>query len=194
MFLLILGLVLFLGLHSLRIVAPGVRQSLVERLGEGPWKIVHSLASIASLCLLIYGFAVARATTPVVWDPPVWTRHIALLLMIPAMICLVASLMPAGRIKEKVKFPLIVATKTWALAHLIANGELSSILLFGSFLVWLVVLRISLKRRIAAGTTVLPVFVSGRYDLIAIVGGLGLWTWMIFGLHEWLIGVPPLVF
>lgn len=194
MLLLILGLILFLGLHSLRIVAPAARQSLVERLGEGPWKIVHSLASIASLCLLIYGFGVARATTPVVWYPPVWTRHIALLLMIPAMICLIASLMPAGRIKEKVKFPLIVAVKIWALAHLIANGELSSILLFGSFLVWLVVLRISLKRRIAAGTTVLPVFVSGRYDLIAIAAGLALWVWMIFGLHEWLIGVAPLVF
>lgn len=194
MLLLILGLILFLGLHSLRIVAPAARQSLVERLGEGPWKIVHSLASIASLCLLIYGFGVARATTPVVWYPPVWTRHIALLLMVPAMICLIASLMPAGRIKEKVKFPLIVAVKIWALAHLIANGELSSILLFGSFLVWLVVLRISLKRRIAAGTTVLPVFVSGRYDLIAIAAGLALWVWMIFGLHEWLIGVAPLVF
>lgn len=194
MLLLIAGLILFLGFHSLRIVAPGVRPGLIERLGENGWRVLYSAASLATLAVLVWGFAEARTEAPVLWYPPVWTRHIALTLMLPAMICLVASALPTGHIRQKLKFPLTVAVKIWALAHLIANGELSSILLFTAFLGWAVALRIALKKAVARGELAYPVFVSARYDVIAIIAGIALWVWMIFGLHEWLIGVPPLVF
>ncbi|MCX8996636.1 NnrU family protein [Rhizobiaceae bacterium BDR2-2] len=194
MILLVVGLLLFLCLHSARVVAPQARSGIIARIGEGGWKGLYSLLSLGFLVLVIYGFAVARADTPVLWYPPVWTQHIALVLMLPAMICLAASFLPAGHIKARAKFPLVLSVKIWALAHLIANGELSSILLFATFLAWGVVLRISLKRRAAEGEVTLPVFVSGRYDAIAVVAGLALWGWMILGLHEWLIGVAPLVF
>lgn len=194
MLLLVIGLVLFLCLHLARAVAPELRGRIVARIGEGPWKGLFSLFSILFFVLLIYGFGVARADTPVLWYPPVWTRHLALTLMLPGMICLAASFLPAGHIKTKAKFPLVLSVKIWAFAHLLANGELSSILLFGAFLAWGVVLRISLKRRAARGEVALPVFASARNDLFAAVIGLGLWAWMIFGLHEWLIGVPILVF
>lgn len=113
-------------------------------------------------------------------------------LMLPAMICLIASLIPAGHIATRTKHPLILAVKIWALAHLLANGETSSILLFASFLARGVVMRISLKRRERAGEKVVRPFVSGRYDLVAIVGGIVLWGAFILKLHEWLIGVQPI--
>lgn len=194
MSLLIVGLVLFIGIHSIRILAPATRLSLIERFGASGWRVAYSAASLLSLAFLIFGFGAARLDTPVLWYPPVWTRHLAATLMIPAVICLVASALPAGRIREKLKFPLTVAVKIWALAHLIANGELSSILLFAAFMVWAVVLRIALKKAVARGEVALPVFISTRYDVVAVVAGLCLWAWLVFGLHEWLIGVPPIVF
>lgn len=194
MLLLIAGLVLFIGFHSIRLVAPGLRTAMIERFGMTGWKAVHSLISLLMLVLLIYGFGVARSDTPVLWYPPVWTRHIALTLMIFATICLFAAAFPAGYIRTRTRFPLIVAVKIWAFAHLVANGELSSILLFAAFLAWAVVLRIGLGRAVRRGELAYPVFVSARYDIMAVVLGLALWAAMIFGLHEWLIGVPPLVF
>lgn len=194
MTLLVIGLALFIGFHSIRIVSPAGRLALIERFGDKGWKALHSIVSLVALVLLVYGFGEARSDTPVLWYPPIWTRHIALTLMIPAVICLVASALPAGWIRTKTKFPLVLAVKIWALAHLIANGELSSILLFATFLAWGVVLRIALKRAVARGEVTYPVFVSARYDVISIIVGLALWAAMILGLHEWLIGVPPLVF
>ena len=193
MLFLALCLALFLLTHLLKVAAPQFRARMIASMGEGPFKGVYSLVSLITLGLVIYAFGEARQETGMVWYPPVWTSHLAVTLMLPAMICLVASLIPAGYIAVKTKHPLILSVKIWALAHLLANGERSSILLFASFLAWGVVMRISLKRRERAGEKVVRDFVSGRYDLVAIVGGIVLWGAFILKLHEWLIGVQPIV-
>ncbi|MFK3780049.1 NnrU family protein [Agrobacterium sp. NPDC089420] len=192
MIFLALCLALFLLTHLLKVVAPQFRARMIATMGEGPFKGVYSLVSLITFGLVIYAFGEARQETGMVWYPPVWTSHIAVTLMLPAMICLVASLIPAGHIAVKTKHPLILSVKIWALAHLLANGETASILLFASFLAWGVVMRISLKRRERAGEKVVRDFVSGRYDLAATVGGIVLWGAFILKLHEWLIGVQPI--
>ncbi|WP_421359439.1 NnrU family protein [Agrobacterium rosae] len=192
MLLLILSLLFFLGTHSLRIVAPDFRNRMIARMGEGPWKGVYSLVSVIAIAFVVYAFDQARQVTGILYSPPIWTSHIALTLMLIAMICLVASLLPAGHIATKTKHPLILAVKIWALAHLLANGETSSVLLFVSVLAWGVVMRISLKRRQRAGEVVTRPFVSARYDIVAVVLGIVLWAAFIWKLHEWLIGVQPL--
>ena len=149
-------------------------------------------ASLAS-GLIIYGFGEARAVTGMLYDPPVFLKHIALLLMLLAFICLAAGFLPAGRIAVAVKHPQILSIKIWALAHLLANGETPSVLLFGSFLAWAVILRISLKRRQRAGEKVLPVFRSASNDLLAVAIGVVVYGLFVWKLHEWLIGVAPIV-
>jgi uncharacterized membrane protein len=193
MTLLILGTILFLGIHLVRVVAPGFRQSMIASIGESGWKIGYSIASIVTLILLIYGFGQARQVTGVLYTPPVWMAHITLLLMLLAMICLVASLLPAGHIAVKTKHPMVLSVKIWAFAHLLANGETSSVLLFAAFLAWGVILRIALKRRERAGALTLRPFVSATYDLYAVVIGIVVWVLFIWKVHEWLIGVSPLV-
>jgi uncharacterized membrane protein len=192
MLLLVLCLCLFFATHVVRIVAPGFRDAAMARLGAGAWKGLYSVASVITLVLVIYAFGQARQITGMLYYPPVWMSHIALTLMLIAMICLVASLLPPGRIATKTKHPLVLSVKIWALSHLLANGETSSVILFAAFLAWGVVMRIALKRRERAGLLVRPAFVSARYDLIAVVGGVALWAAFIFKLHEWLIGVQPL--
>ncbi|SCB10312.1 NnrU family protein [Rhizobium hainanense] len=192
MALLILGIVLFLGLHLIRVVAPGLRTSLIASLGEGGWKIAYSIASIIALIVLIYGFGQARDMTPI-WSPPFWMSHITILLMLFAMICLIASLLPAGHIAVKTKHPMVLSVKIWALAHLLSNGDGAAILLFAAFLAWGVILRISLKRRERAGEMTLRPFVSAKYDLYAVVIGVIVWALIIWKLHAWIIGVSPLV-
>ena len=193
MSLLILGIVIFLGVHLVRVVAPGLRTAIIERQGKGTWMGLYSVLSLIGLCLIVYGFGEARATTGMLYIPPVFLKHISLLLMAFAMICLVVGFLPAGRIAVALKHPQILAVKIWALAHLLANGETSSVLLFGSFLAWAVILRISLKRRERAGEKVLPVFRSGSSDMVAVVLGLVIYGAFIWKLHEWLIGVAPIV-
>ncbi|MBB4572094.1 NnrU family protein [Rhizobium lentis] len=193
MALLIVGIILFLGVHLVRVVAPGLRRSMIASFGERGWRAGYSIASILTLILLIYGFGQARQVTGVLYNPPVWTAHIAITLMVIAMICLVASLLPAGHIATKTKHPMVLSVKIWALAHLLANGETSSVLLFAAFLAWGVILRISLKRRERAGEITLRPFVSAKYDLYAVVIGIVAWALIIWKLHEWLIGVSPLV-
>jgi uncharacterized membrane protein len=192
MLLLVLCLCLFFATHLVRIVAPGFRDAAIARLGAGAWKGLYSVASIVTLVLVIYAFGQARQVTGMLYYPPIWMSHIALTLMLIAMICLVASLLPPGHIATKTKHPLVLSVKIWALSHLLANGETSSVILFVSFLAWGVVMRIALKRRERAGLLVRPAFVSARYDLVAVVGGVALWAAFIFKLHEWLIGVQPL--
>ncbi|MBB3541007.1 MULTISPECIES: NnrU family protein [unclassified Rhizobium] len=192
MALLIVGIIIFLGLHLIRVIAPGLRQSMIDRLGENGWKGVYSVLSILSLILLIYGFGQARQVTGVLYTPPVWMAHIAVTLMLIALICLVASLLPAGRIAVKTKHPMVLSVKIWAFAHLLANGETSSVLLFAAFLAWGVILRIALKRRERAGELTLRPFVSGKYDLYAVVIGVVVWALITFKLHELLIGVAPI--
>jgi len=192
MTLLIIGIVLFLGVHLVRVVAPDFRRSMIARLGEKGWRAAYSIASIATLVLLIYGFGRARQVTGMLYYPPVWMAHISIALMLIAMICFVASLLPAGHIKTKTKHPMVLSVKIWALAHLLANGETSSVLLFAAFLAWGVIMRISLKRRQQRGEITLPTFVSAKYDLYAVIIGAVVWALIIWRVHEWLIGVAPL--
>lgn len=190
MTILLLGIVLFIGTHMIRVVAPGFRSLMVARFGENGWKGVHSVASIVSLVVLIYGWRQAPVVD--IWFPPAGMAHLTVTLMLIASICLVAGLLPAGHIATKTKHPMVLSVKIWALSHLLANGDLASILLFGSFLAWGVIVRIALKRRQRAGALVARPFVSAKYDLMAVVGGAVLWALFIFKLHTLLIGVAPL--
>ena len=191
MLILVLGLVIFLGTHAFT-MARERRAALVARLGEVPYKLLYSGLSLLGLILIGNGFGQYRAAGMIdLWYPPVWTRHLALTLNILAFICLVAAYVP-GRIKRALKHPMLAAVKIWALAHLIANGDLGSILLFGSILAWAVMARISAKRRRDevrdhAGPAVEPAGL--RNDVIAVVAGIAVWFAFARWLHPWWIGV-----
>lgn len=188
MTLLILGLIVFIGTHLIA-TARGFRAEFVLRMGEGAYKALFSVVSLIGVVMIAKGFGDYRQAGYIqVWDPPVWTRHLALLLMWPAMICLVAAYVP-GEIKRRLKHPMLVAVKIWAFAHLLANGDLGSILLFGSFLAWGVLARIQAKRREAVEGA--PVR-SGpaRNDVVALIIGLAVYVFMVGWGHSWLIGVP----
>ncbi|WP_027991803.1 NnrU family protein [Sinorhizobium meliloti] len=193
MAILVLGIIIFLGMHLVRVVAPGFRAGIIDSRGKGTWMGLYTIVSLVGLCLIIYGFGQARGETGMLYDPPTFLRHIALLLMLVAFIVLAAGFLPAGRIAVALKHPQVLSIKIWALAHLLANGETSSVLLFGSFLAWAVILRISLKRRERAGEKVLPVFKSARNDVLAVVIGLVAFVLFVWKLHELLIGVQPVV-
>jgi len=188
MTLLIVGIIVFLGLHLLPTV-PDLRAKFAGSLGETGYKALFSLLSVAGFVLLVYGFA--KAPIVQVWSPPSWTRFVAIVLMLPAFIFLVAAYVP-GRIKAKLKHPFLVAIKTWALAHLIANGDLASIILFGSFLAYAVFDRITLKRREATGLITVPATGPPRNDLISVVLGAVLYVVFLVWLHPLLIGTAPL--
>ncbi|MDX0520532.1 NnrU family protein [Sinorhizobium medicae] len=193
MAILLLGIIIFLGMHLIRVVAPGFRAGIIESRGKGTWMGLYTIVSLVGVCLIIYGFGQARGETGMLYNPPAFLRHIALLLMLIAFIVLAAGFLPAGRIAVALKHPQVLSIKIWALAHLLANGETSSVLLFGSFLAWAVILRISLKRRERAGEKVLPVFKSGRNDVLAVLTGLAAYVLFVWKLHELVIGVPPVV-
>ena len=186
--LLIIGIIVFLGIHTLPTI-PGLRDRLIGRFGENGYKAFFSLLSIAGFVLLVWGFA--RAPVIQVWTPPDWTRWVAIVLMLPAFIFLVAAYVP-GEIKAKLKHPFLVAIKTWALAHLIANGDLASIVLFGSFLAYAVYDRITLKRRQPTSLIGVPGTGGPRNDVIAIVLGVVLYVLFLVWLHPLLIGTAPL--
>lgn len=185
---LIVGLILFLGVHSLSIVNEPLRNRLQASLGEGAFKGLYSLASLVGLVLIIWGYGAARLDPTIIYMPPGWLRHLAMLLLIPVFPLLFATYFP-GRIKAKLGHPMLVAVKLWALAHLLANGMLHDLLLFGSFLVWAVVDRISLKRRTLRPTAALPA--SKANDAIAVVGGLVVYVVIVLWAHQWLFGVAP---
>ena len=189
---LIIGIVLFLGIHSLRVAAPHYRRDFIARHGKGAWMGLYSVLSLIGFVLLVWGYGEARQVAPVLYAPPLWMSHIVLLLMIPTMIFLVASLVPAGRIKAAVKHPMLLAVKIWAFAHLMANGDLASLILFLSFLGWAVLVRISEKRRLKAGETRLPVAGPARNDVIEVAAGLVLYQLFVWKMHLWLIGVAPI--
>lgn len=192
MILLVISILLFLVTHSVRIFAPGWRQGMIDRMGVNAWRGVYSVLSIATLVLLIYAFAQSRYETPVLYVPPIFMTHITLTLMLIAMILVMAGLLPAGKIVVWSKHPMVLAVKIWAFAHLLSNGELNSVLLFGGFLIWGVLVRISYKRRQQAGEVVVRPFVSVKYDFIAVIGGALLYAVILLYLHELLIGVSPL--
>ncbi|MEO8081383.1 MAG: NnrU family protein [Caldimonas sp.] len=185
------GLVLFLGIHSVSIVAPTWRMRQVARLGEGAWKGLYSLAAAVGLGLLIVGYGMARQAPVVLYSPPAALRHVALLVMLPVFPLLFAAYLP-GRISAAARHPFLLALKFWATAHLLANGTLVDVLLFGGFLAWAVVDRISVKRRPAAETHEAPAAPAGpANDFIAVVGGLVVYAVFILWAHRWLIGVSP---
>jgi uncharacterized membrane protein len=184
----ILGLALFFCIHSLTIQRK-LRADVIGATGEGGYKIGYSLVSFAGLGLIIWGFAKYRATGWIdVWYPPVAFRHITVALMLPAVIMVVASYI-RGRIYTTLKHPMLTGIKLWAASHLLANGDLGSIILFGSFLAWAVFDRISLKSRTDAGGPPIPVGGPGN-DLIAIAVGLVAYLALAFAFHPVVIGVP----
>ena len=186
--LLILGLALFLGVHVLT-TQRGVRTSLVAGLGEGGYKVAYSVIAIIGVVLAAKGFSVYRATEWVdVWHPPKAMRHLTLALMLPAVILVVASYI-RGRIFTKLKHPMLAGVKLWAFAHLLANGDLGSIILFGSVLAWAVYDRISLKHRTDSGGPPIPVGGIGN-DVIAVAVGIVAYLALAFSFHPLVIGVP----
>jgi len=189
---LVSGLVLFLGMHSISIVSPGGRNALVRRLGEGPWKGLYTLVSLAGFVLIVAGYSAARLDPVVLYTPPTAMRHVNALLMLPVFVLLLAAYLP-GRIQRAAKHPMLLATKLWALAHLLANGTAADVLLFGGFLAWAVADRISVKRRAAAGLMrSLPLGPpKTANDIIAVVGGLGLYVLFVVWAHGFLFGVRP---
>ena len=189
MTLLIVGLVLFLGIHSTAIVAPGWRDRMVEKLGEGPWKGLYSIVSFLGLGLIIYGWSQARLSPTLVWLPPVGMRHAVLLFMLPVFPLLAASYLP-GRIRNAAGgHPMLLSAKFWAFSHLLANGYLHEMVTFGAFLAWAVADRISLKRR--KGPMPKPAPDGMRNDLIAAGVGLALYAVTVVWAHQWLFGVAP---
>jgi uncharacterized membrane protein len=186
---LVIGLVLFLGVHSVAIVASGWRDRMLARLGEGPWKGLYAVISIAGFVLLIFGYGVAREQAVALYSPPVWTRHVAALLMLPVFPLLFAAYFP-GRIKAALTHPMLIAVILWALAHLMANGTLADVLLFGGFLAWAVADRLSFAYRPPRAIRTVPP--SKVNDLTAIVLGLALYAVFALWLHTKLFGVPPL--
>jgi uncharacterized membrane protein len=190
MTMLVLGLILFLGVHSTRIFADGWRTATIGKLGEKPWKGVYSVVSLATFVLLVMGFGRARQNPMLLWTPPVAMRHVAAALLVIAFILFVAAYVPRNWFKAKLHHPQFLSVKVWALAHLLANGMLVDVLLFGGFLVWAVLGYTAARRRDrAAGTVYAPPTVKGT--VIAIVAGLVAWAVFTFGLHGWLIGVKP---
>jgi uncharacterized membrane protein len=187
MTLLLAGLILFLGIHSLVIFAPGMRERLVGSLGHNGWRALHSLFSLAGLALIFVGYGEARHQPVVLYSPPFWMRHVTFTLMLPVFPLILAAYFP-GRIRVALKHPMLVAVKVWALAHLLANGTLADVLLFGGFLAWAVANRISLKRR--APTLNISSPPRALNDVIAVLLGLALYVATLLWLHRMLIGMP----
>ena len=190
MTLLILGLIVFLGVHSVRIFADGWRTRMRERLGENAWKGLVSVLSITGFVAIVYGYGQTRLDVTMLWLPPIWTRHLAALLTIPAFILLVAAYFPGNMIKAKLHHPMVLGVKVWALAHLLSNGMLADLLLFGGFLAWSVASFAAARRRDKAAGTVYP---PGRVGptIAVVVVGLAAWAGFALWAHAAWIGVRP---
>ncbi|MCH9808586.1 MAG: NnrU family protein [Alphaproteobacteria bacterium] len=190
MMMLVVGLVVFFTIHLIP-TTPALRSGLVERYGEGAYKIAFSVASLIAFVVIVIGYHKMQLTlgskNPVLFEAPTWSRHLAMVLMIPAFIFLVAAYVPS-RIKAALKHPMLVAVKIWALAHLLANGDAASLVLFSSFLAFAVYDRISLKKRGEAGGVAGDTPVMN--DIIVVVAGLALYAAMVSFGHQYLIGVP----
>ena len=187
---LILGLILFLGAHSVRIFADGWRSAQIARRGAGPWKGLYTLVSLLGFGLIVWGYGLARQQPVALWTPPLWARHLAALLMLFSFILLVAAYVPRNGIKSWLHHPMVLSVKVWALAHLLANHTLADLLLFGSFLVWAVLDFRSARQRDRAAATVYPHgTVTGT--LITVIVGVLAWALFAFWAHAWLFGVRP---
>ena len=188
---LVLGLVLFLGVHSVRIVADGWRTQTMARLGAGAWKGLYSLASAAGLVLIVWGYGLARQQPVALWLPPVGMRHAAALLTLIAFILLVAAYVPRNAIKARLHHPMVLGVKVWALAHLISNGNLADVVLFGAFLLWAVLDFRAARQRDRAQATVYASGTAAGTVATLVVGAVA-WAAFAFWAHAMLIGVAPL--
>jgi uncharacterized membrane protein len=184
------GIIIFLGSHSVRIFADPWRTRMVHRLGEKTWKRLYSLISVFGFILLVIGYAQARPNSIIIWQPPVFLMHIAVLLNLFTFILLASSAPNNNAIRLKLKHPMILGVKVWALAHLLANGALIDLILFGTFLIWAVLDFRSARNRPS------PIektqVISLKATVIAIVAGITVWLAFLLGLHQWLIGVSPI--
>lgn len=191
MLVLVLGLVLFLGIHSTRIFADGWRTGMVAKLGPLPWKGLYSAASILSFIIIVFGFRMARRETLVLYATPPWMTHVTALLMVLAMILFVAAYIPRNWFKAKFHHPMVLSVKTWAVSHLLTNGEAANVVLMGSFLIWAAFSFRAARQRDRANNTVYP---PGNAVGTSITVAAGLVAWSVFALllHGPLIGVRPL--
>ena len=191
MTMLILGLILFLGVHSTRIFADGWRTTMIAKLGPLPWKGLYTVASIVGFAVMVWGFGQARQGSLVLWTSPAWMRHVTALLMVGAFILFVAAYVPRNGFKARLHHPMVLSVKVWALAHLLAAGRLADVVLFGAFLAWAALsFRAARQRDRAAGTVYPPGTVAGG----AITVVVGVVAALVFAmvLHAPLIGVRPL--
>ncbi len=190
MMLLIAGLILFLGVHSTRVFANDWRTALIAKRGEGTWKGTYTVLSLAGFVMLVYGYGLARQSPVVLWTPPVAMRHVAALLTLVSFVMLAAAYVPRNSIKAKLRHPMVLGTKVWAFAHLLANGNLADVLLFGAFLVWAVLNFRAARQRDRAQGIVYP---AGTASGTAITVAAGVVAWLVFALwlHGLLIGVRP---
>ena len=195
---LILGLILFLGAHSVRILADGWRDQTIEAYGEKAFKGVYALVSILGFYLLVVGYGEARLQTVALWNPPIFTKHISMLLMLLSSILLVATYIPRNHFKMRLGHPMVLSVKVWALSHLLANGNLADLVLFGSFLIWAVLNFRSARARDRAqvqnpdAMEDVPLKPNLFATLIALFGGMALWALITFVLHVKLVGVAPM--
>jgi uncharacterized membrane protein len=187
---LISGLILFLGIHSTCIVADGFRTRSIARIGFLPWKGIYALVSLAGFVLLVWGYGESRYASAVLYNPPLFTRHIAGLLMLISLVLVAAAYVPRNHIKAALGHPMYAGIKLWAFAHLISNGRLVDVLLFGAFLLWAITGFIASRKRDRAAGVVYPAGDELRTVLTVIVG-VGVWAALVSGLHLWLIGVAP---
>jgi uncharacterized membrane protein len=187
----LLGLVLFLGAHSLRVFAEGWRSQQMARMGEKTFKGIYAVVSLLGFVLLCWGYDLARATPTVLWVPPVATRHVAALLMLLASVLMVAAYVPGNHLKARMRHPMVLSVKVWALAHLLANGNLEDVILFATFLVWAVLCFRAARARDRAANLP-PAVPQMRATLVAVMGGLVLYAVFLFKAHAWLVGVSPM--
>jgi uncharacterized membrane protein len=187
---LIVGLVLFLGVHSVRIFAERWRTAQIAQRGEGTWKGLYSLASAVGLGLIVWGYGLARQDPVALWAPQPWARHLAALLVLVAFVLLTAAYVPKNGIRERVHHPMVLGVKVWALAHLLANHTLADLLLFGSFLVWAVLDFRAARARDRAGHITYAPGSTGA-TVITLVVGVAAYLVFALWLHAWLFGVRP---
>jgi uncharacterized membrane protein len=188
---LVLGLVIFLGIHSVRIVADDWRNLTRDRIGALPWKGLYSLVSIAGFALIVWGFGQTRADPVVLWTPPLAMRHVAGLLTLVSFILLVAAYIPRNAFKVRLRHPMILGVKVWALAHLLANGRLSHVVLFGAFLIWAILDFRSCRQR-DQGAAPVAVRSATLATVLTLVIGVAAWVGFAFWGHQHLIGVAPM--
>ena len=191
MLVLILGLILFLGIHSTRIFARDRRRDMITLLGEGGWKGIYSVVSIAGFVLIVWGYGMARQNPVLLWESPEGLKHFSIALNLLAFILFAVYLVPAGRLKARLGHPMLLSVKVWAFAHLLANGTLADLFLFGSFLVWAIA-DFAANRRRDRTAGIVRIAGPARNDVIAIVVGVLIWAAILWRVHAWLIGVSPL--